>query len=92
MKKLVCHCIHLALIEFQNAARIRIFKETLKLLNNEDHHRISKIITGDKMHRPFFDTPIRQERKVRIFKGDSKPTIVKKQQKMKKKNNACSFL
>ena len=50
MKKLVCRWISHDLTEYQKAERIRICKETLKLLNDEGHCLISKIITGNKMY------------------------------------------
>ncbi|GFX75596.1 uncharacterized protein TNCV_4715021 [Trichonephila clavipes] len=71
--------------------RVRINKETLKLLNDGDHHIISKIITGDETCIPFFDVPTRQESKVWVFEDDPTPTTVKRQRAIKKVMYAIFF-
>ena len=40
--------------EYQTAERVRICKEAQKLLNNEGHFHISKIISGDETYLLFF--------------------------------------
>ncbi|XP_042906074.1 histone-lysine N-methyltransferase SETMAR-like [Parasteatoda tepidariorum] len=67
MKKVVCRWVPHNLTEHQKEERVRISKETLKLLNDGGHRIISKIVTGDETYIPFFDVPTRQESKVWIF-------------------------
>ncbi|GFX22657.1 histone-lysine N-methyltransferase SETMAR [Trichonephila clavipes] len=84
MKKVVCRWVSHNLTEHQKEESVRICKETLKMLNYGGHHSISKIVTGEKTLMPFFDVPTRQESKVCVFEDDSTPTVVKRQQAMKK--------
>ncbi|GFV96487.1 histone-lysine N-methyltransferase SETMAR [Trichonephila clavipes] len=53
-KKEVCRWVPHNLTEHQKEERVRISKETLKLLNDGGHHIISKILTGDETYVPFF--------------------------------------
>ena len=48
MKTEVCRWVPHNLTERQKKERVRISKETLKLLNDGGHLTISKIITGDE--------------------------------------------
>ena len=66
-------------------------KKTLNLPNNGGHHIISKIIMGDQTYIFFFDFPIHQEKNVWVFEDDPKPTILKRQQTMKKVMHAVFF-
>ncbi|XP_071037148.1 histone-lysine N-methyltransferase SETMAR-like [Parasteatoda tepidariorum] len=55
MKKVVCPWVPHNLTEHKKEERVRISKETLKMLNDGGHRIISKIITGDETYIPFFD-------------------------------------
>ncbi|GFT61906.1 uncharacterized protein TNCV_4497171 [Trichonephila clavipes] len=78
MKKVVCRWVPHNLTKHQKEEHVRISKETLKLLYDGDHRIISKIVTGDKTYVLFFDILTRQESKVRVFKDDPTPTMVKR--------------
>lgn len=54
MKKMICGWIKHNLAERQNAQRVRIYKETLELLNDVGDVFISKIITGVETYILFF--------------------------------------
>ena len=58
---------------------VRICKETLKLLNDGEHHLISKILTGDETCVPFYGVPTHLEGEVWVFEDNPKPTMAKKQ-------------
>ena len=49
---------------------VRIFKETLKLLNNGENRLISNTITCDKTHITVPDISMCQGKKVRVFEGE----------------------
>lgn len=53
MEKIICRLVLHNLIEHQKEDRIRINKETLKLLNDSECCIISKIITCDGTYKPF---------------------------------------
>ncbi|XP_015924023.3 histone-lysine N-methyltransferase SETMAR-like [Parasteatoda tepidariorum] len=89
MKKVVCRWVPHNRLEHQKEERVRISKETLKLLNDGGHRIISKIITGDETYIPFFDVPTRQESKVWVFEDDTMPTMVKRQRALKKAKYAA---
>ncbi|GFV07970.1 uncharacterized protein TNCV_2772281 [Trichonephila clavipes] len=57
MKKVVCRRVPHNLSEHQKEGRVRINKETLKLLNDGGHHIIPKTVTGDETYIPFFGVP-----------------------------------
>ena len=59
MKNIVCRCVPHNLTEHQKEGRVKISKETLKLLNDGDRI-ISKIVKGDETHMPSFDFLTRQ--------------------------------
>ena len=48
MKKLVCRCVLHDVTAHQKAKHVRVYKETLKLLNDEGKRPISKIIFDDE--------------------------------------------
>ncbi|GFW76682.1 uncharacterized protein TNCV_4943991 [Trichonephila clavipes] len=91
MKKVVCRWIPHNLTEHQKEEHVRISKVTLKLLNDGGHRILSKTVTGDETHIPFFDVPTRQESKVCVFEDDSTPTMMKRQRAMKKVMYAVFF-
>lgn len=91
MKKVVSRWVPHNLTEHQKQERVRISKETLKLLNDGGHRIISKIVTGDETYIPFFDVPTRQESKVWVFEDDPTPTMVKRQRALKKVMYAVFF-
>ncbi|PRD25475.1 UNVERIFIED_CONTAM: hypothetical protein NCL1_40819 [Trichonephila clavipes] len=67
MHKIIYEELHIVphnLTEHQKEERVRISKETFKLLNDGDHRIISKIVTDDETYIPFFDDATRQESKV----------------------------
>ncbi|GFW12329.1 uncharacterized protein TNCV_815841 [Trichonephila clavipes] len=90
-KSSLCRWVPHNLTEHQKEERVRISKETLKLLNDGDHRIISKIVTGDETYIPFFDIPTRQESKVWVFEDEPTPTMVKRQRAMKKVMYAVFF-
>ncbi|GFW66290.1 uncharacterized protein TNCV_1711891 [Trichonephila clavipes] len=92
MKKVVCRWVLRNLIEHQKEERVRIGKETLKLLNEGGSRIISKIVTDDERYIPFFDVPTCQESKVWIFEDDALPTKVKRQRAMKKLMHTIFFI
>ena len=64
MKKVVCRWVPHNLTEHQKEERVRISKETLKLLNDGRHGIILKIVTSNETYIPFFDVPTHQESKI----------------------------
>ncbi|GFU91548.1 uncharacterized protein TNCV_2543141 [Trichonephila clavipes] len=84
MKIVVCRWVPHNPTEHEKEKRVKIGKETRKLLNGGGHRIISKIVTGDEMYIPFFDVPTRQENKVLIFEDDPTP--------IRMKSNVCRFL
>ena len=91
VRKIVSRWIPHQLTEEQKAERVRISKQTLKLLKDGEHRIISKIVTGDKTYIPFYDVPTCQESRVWVFDGESAPTTVKRQRTMKKVMYAVFF-
>ncbi|GFT04880.1 uncharacterized protein TNCV_4712541 [Trichonephila clavipes] len=78
--------------QHQKEERVRICKETLRMLNDGGHRIIPKIVTGDETYIPFFfDVPTRQERKIWVFKDDPTPTMVKRQRSTEKVMYAIFF-
>lgn len=91
MKKVVCRWVPHSLTQFQKEERVRISRQTLKMLNDGGSSLISKIVTGDETYIPFYDCPTRQESRVWIHEDDPTPTTVKKQKSMKKVMYAVFF-
>ncbi|GFW91490.1 uncharacterized protein TNCV_3376541 [Trichonephila clavipes] len=60
----------------QKEERVRISKETLKLLNDGSHRLTSKIVADDEMYIPYFDVPTRQECKVWVFEDEGQKRMV----------------
>ncbi|XP_015920439.1 histone-lysine N-methyltransferase SETMAR-like [Parasteatoda tepidariorum] len=74
-KKVVCRWVPHNLTEHQKEERVRITKGTLKLINDDGHRVISRIVTGEETYIPFFDIPTRQESKVWVFEDDPTRTM-----------------
>ena len=78
MKKTVCRRVRHNLTEHQKEERVRISKETFKLLNDGGHDINFKLVTDDKTYIPFFfDTSTRQENNAWVFEDNPTPTMVK---------------
>lgn len=91
LKKVVMRWVPHQLTDFQKAERVRICRETLKMLNDGGHRIISKIITGDETYISFYDVPTRQESRVWIHEDAPTPVTVKKQRSVKKIMYAVFF-
>jgi hypothetical protein len=90
-KKIVSRLVPHTLDDFQKAERVRIARQTLEMFNNGGYRILSKIVTGDETHIPFFDVPTRQESRVWIHEDDPIPTIAQKQRSVMKVMYAVFF-
>lgn len=59
--KLVCLSVPHKLTKHQKAKHSKIYKDTLKLLNDDRRCIISKVVTGDETYIPIFDVRKRRE-------------------------------
>ena len=79
MKKIIIYrWVPYKVTEHEKEERVRISKENLKLLNDGGHCIISKVVTADETHMPFYDAPTLQESKVWVFEDDTTPIMVKR--------------
>ncbi|GBP21682.1 hypothetical protein EVAR_16230_1 [Eumeta japonica] len=70
MKNIGSPLVPYHLTRHQKSERVNISRQTLKLLNEAGRRIISKIVSGDEMYIPFYDSPTCYESEVWVHKID----------------------